>query len=123
MPRIRRPCSRSPAGTPPNVWGGSKVCRRSTQGASKRRSRTQRAEREVARSFASPPLMDKRGDTRVALGPEWVRRDVQNCPKADNASRQVSPPLSANRVPAHRNNKELLLDHLVGNSRGHPRRR
>src|SRR5262249_44126123 len=32
---------------PPSVWGGSKVCRPSTQRASKQRSRMQRAERGV----------------------------------------------------------------------------
>jgi hypothetical protein len=39
------------SGTPPSVWGGSKVCRPSTQRASKQRSRTQRAERAVAHSL------------------------------------------------------------------------
>src|SRR5262245_53420225 len=56
MPRIRRRCSRSPSGTPPRVWGGSKVCRPSTQRASKQRSRTQRAERGVAHSFPAHHL-------------------------------------------------------------------
>ena len=56
MPRIRRRCSRSPSGTPRRVWGGSKVCRPSTQRASKQRSRTQRTERGVAHSFPANHL-------------------------------------------------------------------
>src|SRR5438067_4185157 len=47
MPRMRRRCSRSPSGTPPSIWGGSKVCRHSMQRASKQRSRTQWAERRA----------------------------------------------------------------------------
>src|SRR5262249_8847800 len=69
MPRIRRRCSRSPSGTPPSVWGGFKVCRPSTQRASKQRSRTQRAERALAHSLASwgPPFA---GDARLLFGAE-----------------------------------------------------
>ena len=55
MPRIRRRCSRSPSGTRPMVWGGSKVCRPSTQRASKPRSRTQRAKRRCGGSQLSCP--------------------------------------------------------------------
>ncbi|XSC44624.1 GYD domain-containing protein [Bradyrhizobium sp. RDT10] len=40
-------CSRSPSGTRPKVWDGSRVCRPSTQRPSKPPSRTRRAKRRV----------------------------------------------------------------------------
>src|SRR6266446_1711076 len=67
-PRIRRRCSRSPSGTPPSVWGGSKVCRPSTQRASKQRSRTQRAEPRWLTASWRPPPMDKRRGCAWAVG-------------------------------------------------------
>ena len=47
MPRMRRRCSRSPSGTRPRAWDGSRVCRPSTPRPSKR-IKDARAKRRVA---------------------------------------------------------------------------
>ena len=98
--RMRERCSHSPSGTRPKGWGGSRVCRPSTQRPSKPRSRTRRAKRRVAVVLSESWSRCWRGWIEVGgLDSRLARACWHNCQSTrDSLPLQIA--FLSNRAPA-----------------------